>query len=131
MNISGIGSYFSSYNYNSIKVNTNAVNPDKSQEVGSVQVKSQAPEVKAQVNRPEQNFNSEDFASQYKAGDKADLVGKDADVTSLDMEKKATGAQKSQLMQQYQLFMGETQAQGKNSEAMNASAVRATENFTF
>ena len=59
------------------------------------------------------------------------MKGADSEIASLDVAGTATGSQRSQIMQQYQMFMGETQAQGVNQPAMNMSAVRAVENFAF
>lgn len=59
------------------------------------------------------------------------MKGADSELASLDESKGVTDSQQSQIMQQYQLFMGETQAQGVNRAAMNTQAVRGAENFAF
>ena len=131
MNISGIGSYAGHYNYNSIKINNVEAGNVTPSSDGSVQQKSvpaasQQPEI-----RREQNFNSEDYAKQYQPQASYDLKGANSDVNSLDKTAKVSDSQQSQMMQQYQLFMGETQTQGMNYAAMNTSAVRGVENFAF
>ena len=135
MNISGIGSY--SGNYNSIKINSPAV-AQKASKAGSG---AQAQAVRSddgarrqqeqQQIRANQNFNSADYAKQYEPGKNYEMKGADSDLASLDESGSATNSQKSQIMQQYRLFMGETQAQGANQAAMNTRAVRGVENFAF
>lgn len=134
MNISGIGTY--SGNYNSIKLN-----PSANQQVSGVtpvqqpqQARGEDPAVRRQEQqkiRANQNFNSADYAKQFIPGKTYEMKGADSELASLDESRDVTGSQKSQIMQQYQLFMGETQAQGVNQAAMNTQAVRGVENFAF
>lgn len=133
MNISGIGAY--SGNYNSIRTGS-LVN----QQVRGTVSDGQAQEVRSderirreqeQQIRANQNFNSADYAKQYAPGKTYEMKGADSDIASLDESRNASGSQKSQIMQQYRLFMGETQAQGVNQAAMNKQAVRGVENFAF
>lgn len=132
MNISGIGSYSGSYN--SIKVNrlsgqqaSEIVSARQTQKVSGGDSTLQRQE--QQRIRANQNFNSEDYAKQYAPGKTYEMKGVDSELASLDESKSVTDSQKSQIMQQYQLFMGETQAQGANHAAMNTQAVRGIENF--
>lgn len=134
MNISGIGTY--SGNYNSIKLNRPA-----DQQVSGVaparqpqQARGEASAVRRQEQqkiRANQNFNSADYAKQFDPGKTYEMKGADSELASLDESRSVTNSQKSQIMQQYQLFMGETQAQGVNQAAMNTQAVRGVENFAF
>ena len=134
MNISGIGSY--SGNYNSIRLNS-LINQQTSKAVSGEQTQAVRNEDSAlcqqeqQKIRANQNFNSADYAKQFTPGKTYELKGADSDLASLDENGSATNSQKSQIMQQYQLFMGETQAQGVNQAAMKTQAVRGVENFAF
>ena len=134
MNISGIGSY--SGNYNSIRLNS-LINQQTSKAVSGEQTQAVRNEDSAlcqqeqQKIRANQNFNSADYAKQFTPGKTYEMKGADSDLASLDENGSATNSQKSQIMQQYQLFMGETQAQGVNQTAMNTQAVRGVENFAF
>lgn len=132
MNISGIGSYSSSYN--SIRINrlfqnqqTQEVQPQQGGQPERPQIDPQ----EQQAVRQKQTFGAEDYAKQYEAGKTYEMKGADSEIASLDVAGTATGSQRSQIMQQYQMFMGETQAQGANQSAMNTNAVRAVENFAF
>ena len=134
MNISGIGSY--SGNYNSIKINS-LINQQASKADSGAQTQAVRSEDSAlrqqeqQRIRANQNFNSADYAKQFTPGKTYEMKGADSDLASLDESRSTTNSQKSQIMQQYQLFMGETQAQGVNQTAMNTQAVRGIENFAF
>ena len=134
MNISGIGSYSGSYN--SIKINS-LINNRQTAETSSggqaQAVHSNDQKLKGQRQQisANQNFNSADYAKQYTPGRSYEMKGADSDISSLDENRQVSGSQKSQIMQQYQLFMGETQAQGVNQTAMNTQAVRGVENFAF
>jgi|GEM_PF-3899505 len=132
MNISGIGSYSNSYN--SIRINrlfdqqqAQSIQPQQSEQAARPQIDPQ----EQQAIRAKQNFSSEDYAKQYESGKTYEMKGVDSEITSLDTSGMVTGSQKSQIMQQYQMFMGETQAQGVNQFAMNTRAVRGVENFAF
>lgn len=134
MNISGIGSYSGSYH---------SIKPDKLSGQQASEIVSARQEQKVsggdfalqrqeqQKIRANQNFNSEDYAKQYAPGKTYEMKGADSELASLDESEGVTDSRKSQIMQQYQLFMGETQAQGVNRAAMNTQAVRGVENFAF
>ena len=126
MNISGIGAYSGSYNYNSIQIGQGASRVsslrNQPQVAENTTPKTGVSEAEIKAARAGQTFNSEKLASQYKAGAGAAKIGTDADVAKLDEAGKASNTGKSQLMQQYQMFMGE-----KNPVA----TARATENFSF
>ena len=134
MNISGIGSYSGSYN--SIKINS-LINNRQTAETSSggqaqaVHSNDQKLKEQRQQIRANQNYNSADYAKQYTPGRSYEMKGADSDISSLDENRQVSGSQKSQIMQQYQLFMGETQAQGTNQSAMNTQAVRGVENFAL
>ncbi|MDD6037861.1 MAG: hypothetical protein PUD20_03545 [bacterium] len=131
MNISALGTYSGYYNYNSIRIDRQAqaaLQAQKNQEELAAQQQQQ----KTVDSRPiEQNFGAEDYAKQYDSRVTYEMKGADSDIKSLDAGKNVADGQKSLIMQQYQLFMGETQAQGSAQAAMNTQAVRGVENFTF
>ena len=135
MNISGIGSY--SGNYNSIRMNELTSGQQVREAASDAQTQKQDSndgvrlQEEQQKIRANQNFNSADYAKQFTPGKTYEMKGADSDLASLDENGSATNSQKSQIMQQYQLFMGETQAQGVNQAAMNTQAVRGVENFAF
>lgn len=131
MNISALGTYSGYYNYNSIRIDRQAqaaLQTQKNQEELAAQQQQQ----KTVDSRPiEQNFGAEDYAKQYDSRATYEMKGADSDINSLDVTKNVSDGQKSLIMQQYQLFMGETQAQGSAQAAMNTQAVRGVENFSF
>ena len=132
MNISGIGSYSSSYN--SIRINRlfqNQQTPEVQTQQDRQPERPQIDPQEQQAVREQQTFRSQDYAKQYESGRTYELKGADSEIASLDVAGTATGSQRSQIMQQYQMFMGETQAQGANQSAMNMGAVRTVENFAF
>ncbi len=128
MNISAIGAYTGNYNYNSIQVGAGSrVQQLREQSIATPEestAKSGALSDEAIAKaRAGQTFGAEKHANLYKATGVGN-IGADADITKLDEAGKATDAGKSQLMKQYQMFMGESQAQ-------TARATRGVENFTF
>ena len=137
MNISGIGLYSGNYNF----IHTDRLSGSKIQASNAEQrvvsgeqeqqTRSQEYELRQQQIRAGQIFNSADYAKQYAPGKTYEMKGADSELASLDESGSGSGSRQSQIMQQYQLFMGETQAQGANQAAMNARAVRGVENFSF
>lgn len=128
MNISGIGAYTGNYNYNSIQVGVGSrvqqLSEQKISTPEEVAVKSGAPSEETIAKaRAKQTFGAEKHANLYQATG-AGNIGADADISKLDEAGKASNAGKSQLMKQYQMFMGENQVQ-------TAKAARGVENFTF
>ncbi len=134
MNISGIQNYSGFYDYNSIKINE-AAKPQQSVPVAE-EVKSQPQElmnINVEVKNDDRNFTAYDFAEQYQSDAIYDLKGADSDIRDLDVTKAISEMQKDQVLQQYQFFIGESQAQGAVNAANNtgASTARAVENFTL
>lgn len=58
--------------------------------------------------RPRQNASLEDISLSLNEPKAFEMKGKDADITSLDMEKAISDMQKDQALMQYQYFVGET-----------------------
>lgn len=99
MNISGIGSYSSSYN--SIRINrlfnnqqTQSIQPQQSEPAARPQIDPQ----EQQAVRAKQRLSSGDYAKQYESGKTYDLKGADSDITSLDASGAVADSQKSQIM---------------------------------
>ena len=79
-----------------------------------------------------QNFTAADYASQYQSNTTYDMKGADSDIHSLDMTQAITDMQKDQVLQQYQFFIGERQAQRSTaSSGLDNMASRAVENFSL
>lgn len=131
MNISGIHPYSGIYDYNSIQTNP----------IGT----AQAVEAPAQVNTPaqenaasmpaadsnlSQSFGAYDYAQQYQPDATYEMKGADSDITSLDMSRAISDMQKDQVLQQYQFFVGESEAQDQ-AAASSTAMFRPSENFTF
>ena len=54
--------------------------------------------------RSKQSFTSFDFAQQYDPNKTYEMVGKDSDLRTLDVEKAISAMQKDSVLQQYQFF---------------------------
>lgn len=132
MNISGIHPYSGIYDYNSIKSNAIATQPVQSvpavQEVAQQEQQSSNISADAGSSGGQQTFGVFDFAQQYQSDTTFQLKGADSDVRDLDMNQAISDMQKDQVLQQYQFFVGESQAQTTEADAMS---LRASENFTF
>ncbi len=73
--------------------------------------------------RSKQSFTSFDFAQQYDPNKTYEMVGKDSDLRTLDVEKAISAMQKDSVLQQYQFFVG---SQGASSAS---NGLRPVENF--
>ena len=74
--------------------------------------------------RANQTFGAYDYANQYRPDDVFEMKGADSDLKSLDVQKAISDMQKDQLLQQYQTFVGE-------SDAYQKVSLRGAENFTI
>jgi hypothetical protein len=117
MNISGIGFYSGNYNYIN-SVNTKQVTEPAESQTTAVPAQSSA---QSQTVSRNQSTGVNDFARQYEMGRVYQKI-KGADMSSLDAPKSVSGAQRSQIMQQYQTFMGDNRAN-------TSAAKRSTQNF--
>ena len=111
MTISGIRPYAGFYEYNSIKANElRAEQIAATQEASSVEAEEVSTETQSaaiQTPAPEQNFTAFDYAQNYRSDETYELKGKDCDLASLDMQKAISDLDKNQVLQQYQLFVGD------------------------
>ena len=124
MNISGIRPYAGFYDYNSIKAEAL-----RSQQIAEAQPtislqQPEEPQVTVTEVPVEQNFDSYDFAQTYRPGETYELKGKDSDLESLDV-------QKDQVLQQYQYFVGSSDAVTKKTNEAAQQNMRSGENFSL
>lgn len=137
MNISGIQSYSGFYDYNSIRTNAAGVQqlsgapavPAEKEKSGQEQ---QNPNIAAETSG-KQDFTAADYAKQYQPDATYEMKGADSDIQNLDMTQAISDMQKDQVLQQYQFFIGESQAQGNadNAEADSSLQLRGIENFSL
>lgn len=127
MNISGIRPGAGFYDYNTIKSDRTA--RERSVEMEPVSpVREELQEDRAQLAAQElpegrTDTGAEDFARRYQPEASYELKGADSDIMSLDVEKAVSDMKKDQVLQQYQFFVGESEA-----EELLAAA-RERENF--
>jgi hypothetical protein len=122
MNISGVGFYSGNYNYIN-NINTKQAEQPVTQQTQQSQaaaVPAQS-EPQRQVIRQNQSTGVNDFARQYEIGRVYQKM-QGADMSSLDTPRNVSGAQRAQIMQQYQTFMGDNRAN-------TSAAKRSTQNF--
>jgi hypothetical protein len=137
MNISGIQPYSGSYDYNSIKKAEPLSYPVQAiTKVDATAGNSTHEQPKLSVSSEEaeksQRFTAADYASQYQSDATYDGKGADSDIHSLDMTRAISDMQKDQVLQQYQFFIGESQAQGSTvSSGSDNMSSRALENFSL
>mgnify|MGYP000133499042 FL=1 len=79
----------------------------------------------------EQNFDSYDFAQTYRPGETYELKGKDSDLESLDVQKAVSDLGKDQVLQQYQYFVGSSDAVTKKTNEAAQQNMRSGENFSL
>lgn len=137
MNISGIQPYSGSYDYNSIKKVEPLSYPVQAisgidAHVGSNTTEQQDQSISLDDAAKSQSFTASDYASQYQSNAVYDMKGADSDIHSLDMTQAITDMQKDQVLQQYQFFIGESQAQKSTaSTGVTSMSSRAVENFSL
>lgn len=131
MNISGIRPYAGFYDYNSIKAEAL-----RSQQIAEAQPtislqQREEPRVTVTEVPVEQNFDSYDFAQTYRSGETYELKGKDSDLESLDVQKAVSDLGKDQVLQQYQYFVGSSDAVTKKANEAAQQNMRSGENFSL
>lgn len=131
MNISGIRPYAGFYDYNSIKAEAL-----RSQQIAEAQPtlslqQREEPQVTVTEVPVEQNFDSYDFAQTYRSGETYELKGKDSDLESLDVQKAVSDLGKDQVLQQYQYFVGSSDAVTKKTNEATQQNMRSGENFSL
>ena len=131
MNISGIRPYAGFYDYNSIKAEAL-----RSQQIAEAQPtislqQREEPQVTVTEVPVEQNFDSYDFAQTYRSGETYELKGKDSDLESLDVQKAVSDLSKDQVLQQYQYFVGSSDAVTKKTNEAAQQNMRSGENFSL
>lgn len=137
MNISGIQPYSGSYDYNSIKKVEPISYPVQAIQkidpyVGDSTQEQLKPSVSPGDSEKNQSFTSADYASQYQSNAVYDGKGTDSDIHNLDMTRAISDMQKDQVLQQYQFFIGESQAQRSTvSSGLDSMSSRAVENFSL
>ena len=131
MNISGIRPYAGFYDYNSIKAEAL-----RSQQIAEAQPtislqQPEEPKVTVTEVPVEQNFDSYDFAQTYRPGETYELKGTDSDLESLDVQKAVSDLGKDQVLQQYQYFVGSSDAVTKKTNEATQQNMRSGENFSL
>lgn len=137
MNISGIQPYSGLYDYNSIKKAEPLSYPVRAISgidayAGNSTQEQQEQSMSSGDTAKSQSFTSADYASQYQSNTVYDKKGAESDIHSLDMTQAITDMQKDQVLQQYQFFIGESQAQRSTaSSGSDSISTRAIENFSL
>lgn len=123
MNISGIGTYAGLYDYNRIEaveapgqilVMGTAVHADETTDRSHQQT-----DVRAQA-----DTGAEAYADRYQPDAVYEMKGADSDINSLDVDRAISDMQRDQVLQQYQFFVGERQAQ-------TGAMIRPVEDFSL
>lgn len=115
MNISGIRPGAGFYDYNTIKSDeasmqrTADVEPIPAVREGTEEDRQ---ELALQSDREGRTDNgAREFAERYQPDVSYELKGSESDLMSLDVEKAISDMRKDQVLQQYQFFVGESQAE--------------------
>ncbi|MDD6306832.1 MAG: hypothetical protein PUA75_07780 [Clostridiales bacterium] len=133
MNISGIRMGAGFYDYNTIKTDEIAKqqieDAETAKELPTVGQKETEAADRETVMQEERESRADtgawDFARRYQPEASYELKGSESDIKSLDVEKAISDMRKDQVLQQYQFFVGESQAQ----EIL--AATREKENFSL
>mgnify|MGYP007132879775 FL=1 len=110
MNISGIRPSAGFYDYNTIK--SEELSAEQTQKTLTAQQSDTEQEAALTVEastKPDTGVM--DYASCYQPDVTYDLKGADSELMSLDVEKAISDMKKDQVLQQYQFFVGESQAE--------------------
>lgn len=110
MNISGIRPSAGFYDYNTIK--SEELSAEQTQKTLTAQQSDTEQEAALTVEastKPDTGVM--DYASRYQPDVTYDLKGADSELMSLDVEKAISDMKKDQVLQQYQFFVGESQAE--------------------
>ena len=136
MTISGIRPYAGFYEYNSIKANElraeQIAATQKASSVEAEEVSTETQGATVQTPAPEQNFTAFDYAQNYRSDETHELKGKDSDLASLDMQKAISDLDKDQVLQQYQLFVGDKDSvNAKMTIEPSERMIRREESFSL
>lgn len=123
MNISGIGTYAGLYDYNRIEaveapgqIPVTAVHADEMTDSSHQRTETAV--------RSQTDNGAEVYASRYQPDAVYEMKGADSDINSLDVDRAIFDMQRDQVLQQYQFFVGESQAQ-------TAAMARPVEDFSL
>lgn len=133
MNISGIRPSEGIYSYNSIEIralrNQQIAAAEEAKKQLQLEAESATKQPEFVVQPLEQNYNSYDFAQEYKAGQTYELKGVDSDINKLDLEEALSDMEKDKVLQQYQYFVGSDALQGVRHSNNAEQVLRSGENF--
>lgn len=138
MNVSGIRPYDGFYQYNSIKLNE-----QRNQQIAaSMKISEQNQEMDDSTAKVDeaasvsalpvnQNFDSYDYAQQYRPDETFELKGTDSDINNLDAQKAVSDLDKDQVLQQYQYFVGDVAHLTVKEKNPLEASIRMGENFSL
>lgn len=112
MNISGIGTYAGLYDYNRIEaVEAPGQIPVVGTAVHADEVTDSSHQQADTAVRSQADTGAEAYADRYQPDAVYEMKGADSDINSLDVDRAISDMQRDQVLQQYQFFVGESQAQ--------------------
>ena len=110
MNISGIRPSAGFYDYNTIK--SEELSAEQTQKKLTAQQSDAEQEAVMNVEASAKpDTGAMDYANRYQPDASYDLKGADSELMSLDVEKAISDMKRDQVLQQYQFFIGESQAE--------------------
>ncbi len=110
MNISGIRPSAGFYDYNTIK--SEELSAEQTQKTLTAQQSDAEQEAVMNVEASAKpDTGAMDYANRYQPDATYDLKGADSELMSLDVEKAISDMERDQVLQQYQFFIGESQAE--------------------
>jgi hypothetical protein len=110
MNISGIRPSAGFYDYNTIK--SEELSAEQTQKTLTAQQSDAEQEAVMNVEASAKpDTGAMDYANRYQPDATYDLKGADSELMSLDVEKAISDMKRDQVLQQYQFFIGESQAE--------------------
>lgn len=110
MNISGIRPSAGFYDYNTIK--SEELSAEQTQKTLTAQQSDTEQEAVMNVEASAKpDTGAMDYANRYQPDVTYDLKGADSELMSLDVEKAISDMKRDQVLQQYQFFIGESQAE--------------------
>lgn len=110
MNISGIRPSAGFYDYNTIK--SEELSAEQTQKTLTAQQSDAEQEAVMNVEASAKpDTGAMDYANRYQPDVTYDLKGADSELMSLDVEKAISDMKRDQVLQQYQFFIGESQAE--------------------
>lgn len=110
MNISGIRPSAGFYDYNTIK--SEELSAEQTQKTLTAQQSDAEQEAVMKVEASAKpDTGAMDYANRYQPDASYDLKGADSELMSLDVEKAISDMKRDQVLQQYQFFIGESQAE--------------------